>query len=193
MGGARYRASVGAVCFIAAATLVFLGPPSIAAENSVIHGTVVDAGGLPQPGFRVVFRDTTTGQEIVSEPSGGAGQYSMSVPVGTSYKLLWTLGPDGKKGLVQDVPPFNFVFPTNVRFDVLVSSKQANPEGPYGDATCSDGIDNDLDGLADGLDLACKQIVLPPKKWPWIVGGGLAAAAAAAAASGGGSSSMSPS
>lgn len=31
-----------------------------------------------------------------------------------------------------------------------------SPEGPVGDPTCSDGLDNDCDSFADGLDTACQ-------------------------------------
>ena len=33
------------------------------------------------------------------------------------------------------------------------------PEGPFGDATCTDGADNDCDGLTDGADPDCQQAV----------------------------------
>jgi len=32
-------------------------------------------------------------------------------------------------------------------------------EGPFGDATCADGVDNDCDGLTDGADPDCQQAV----------------------------------
>jgi len=30
------------------------------------------------------------------------------------------------------------------------------PEGPEGDPTCSDGLDNDCDGATDGADTGCQ-------------------------------------
>ena len=34
------------------------------------------------------------------------------------------------------------------------------PEGPFGDATCSDGTDNDCDGLVDSFDPDCQDIAI---------------------------------
>lgn len=48
--------------------------------------------------------------------------------------------------------------------DCIACARCINPgavEGPYGDPTCSDGIDNDCDGLVDSLDEGCFECVLP--------------------------------
>ncbi len=39
---------------------------------------------------------------------------------------------------------------------------QPGTEGPLGDTTCSDGKDNDCDGLTDNADPGCVQVCIPP-------------------------------
>ena len=51
---------------------------------------------------------------------------------------------------------------TNGQEDIFVHDRLATLlEGPYGTATCSDGLDNDGDGQVDALDSDC-QLPLPP-------------------------------
>jgi len=42
-----------------------------------------------------------------------------------------------------------------------VQDQAAGTEGPFGDATCGDGLDNDCDGLTDAADPDCDEPDLP--------------------------------
>jgi hypothetical protein len=45
--------------------------------------------------------------------------------------------------------------------EVCSQNSQAQTEGPFGDATCSDQVDNDCDGTMDSADAGCTQECIP--------------------------------
>jgi hypothetical protein len=60
------------------------------------------------------------------------------------------------------VGPCEVATPTATATATATATPAATPEGPFGDASCSDAVDNDLDGLTDGADPECFEPAEPP-------------------------------
>jgi hypothetical protein len=67
---------------------------------------------------------------------------------------------DGRLDFASDVDPDGDGYPSCIECPGGVNDPNINPgviEGPYGDPTCSDGIDNDCDWLVDEGEPACSN------------------------------------
>jgi hypothetical protein len=96
--------------------------PVIAAETATFAGAVMAPDNSFAQGFTVVFKDTATGQEFRSSPTGPTGEYQVSVPTGARYKLDSVVAPDGTKLPVQNVPPIPVRVAGTSKLDVKFTS-----------------------------------------------------------------------
>lgn len=103
---------------------------------------------------RVYVRDRTNNQTTRVSVSS----------VETVGRYAWTSSPalnfDGRYVVFATNDDNLVPADTNYGFDVFVRDRLATlREGPYGATTCTDGLDNDTDGIADANDKDCQ---LPP-------------------------------
>ena len=78
--------------------LAVLGAGSLAAQETArLQGTLLAPDRTPAAGFRAVLVDIVGGEELISEPSDALGEYLLTVPAGTRYRILAVLSPEGDR------------------------------------------------------------------------------------------------
>ncbi len=109
-------------------TLAVGGAPGLFAQSSsaTIAGVILDPTGKPAFGFKAIAVDTATGIKYTSSPTDAAGNYSMTVPVGGSYKLESVVADDGVTRLaVQDAAAVSVVTAGTTRLNVRFTDTPA--------------------------------------------------------------------
>ncbi len=87
--------------------------------------------------------------------SDGDGRINLS---GSDYECAQLGDCDDDDGSVFQMFSCNYSEDSCGEYTLCVGSCPIAPaEGPYGDVTCSDGVDNDCDGMTDGDDFGCQQ------------------------------------
>jgi hypothetical protein len=179
-----------AVLVVAAVLLSTAGIGSFAQETAAFLGTLFDPSGKPAEGMVVVFRDVSSGKEFRSMKTNATGQYEVSVPVGSRFKLQSVIAPDGSLVPVQDVPPVPVRVPGFNRLDVRFLSGPVRAAQPSAAAAPAPAA-------AKKPENGSKKAVPWWKKPAGIVGivlgGGAAAALALGGGGGGGNNNPSPS
>jgi hypothetical protein len=157
------RPSTKVICGLIAS--LALAAPAQAATVDTVIDSVTNSAGQPAPivdndgdGFEtVVIRFHATGtlkptQLVYSCSRDGGASLSCSSPYSFRFPLgthNFSVAARSKKGDVVDATP------AKVSFDV-VSAPKPPPPPPPPPAECSDGADNDADGLIDyPVDLGC--------------------------------------
>jgi hypothetical protein len=184
-----------AAALVAAAVLLSTaGIASFAQETAAFLGTLFDPSGKPAEGMVVIFRDASSGKEFRSLKTNATGQYEVSVPVGSRYKLQSVVAPDGSLVPVQDVPPVPVRVPGFNRLDVRFLSGSAPAAAPNTPAAPKPAAS--APAAAKKPEKVTKTSVPWWKKPAGIVGiviGGGAVAALALGGGGGGNGSGNPS
>ena len=109
-------------------TLAVGGAPGLLAQSSsaTITGVILDPTGRPAFGFKAVAVDSVTKLKYVSAPTDAAGNYTITVPVGGSYKLESVVADDGVTRLaVQDVASISILTEGTTRLNVRFTDKPA--------------------------------------------------------------------
>ena len=85
-----------------------------------LRGKVLDPEGKPASDLRVVLQNVATRKEYASSASDSAGEYTLAVPAGSSYRIIAAISPRGSRLAVRAAPPMEVKVPGEYRLpDVM--------------------------------------------------------------------------